>query len=847
MSLYNGFFQSKNIKVFPCAYRGYYKEANGTEVLFNPEACTTSEFSFVNSYNKISVKKESYVVEWIPATGSSNNGQLKVVLGGYYFEINNCTIDDFFNGSTPKTLYIKVGTPIEGDSSLVLTSIDSLTENTESNVTYLDALLGTTDNIDNYYFTGLQCLTTKKTGSYTASLTPFNELKEINHAAYPVSRLLDTSTGKYSLRMLEDIENSVDNSTTASGNYAVALGKNTTASGNISTALGNTTEARGANSLAIGDSTKAIGVNSFVGGSNSEAKGNNSFAFGSNVKTNATNQVVFGTYNVEDTDQAFIIANGTETAHSNKFTVGYNGNIKALGTATIEGATTINDSLTTKGNIIVNKIDIQDAEDNTKYTSSNNLILGSYTTETYKESVSEKNEDGNIIYKEEEKTRVLPHSGTISVYGQNPNSEDDKVFSVTNNGKTYIADVTDASATDGALKVNGGVRIDKQLNVGSNANINGSLTTTGNITANGTTNNDLVLGTTSDGSYGSIQVYGESSSKVFETTKEGNTTIEGITSITNSTTSTSTNTGALKVTGGVGIGENLNVEKNLSVFGNIAIGPNVASTNNSSVIHSFSINNNTASLNVPTIIENKTSSDNSTLEIKGNVKITGAKANLQVEGPTTINGLLTHSGDFSFVNKKVEYISEPEENSPNFIITGNTKINGNLTLTEGLTSKTLTTTNILASNIYLSEASIKEGVLAINTIKPLDDTNSLNLNGVKIDKDKNITDVSTINASGLIQALVFNATSDVRKKTNIKDYKCNKSILNLPIKSFEYINDESHTNYIGCIAQDLQEICPEIVTKDQEGYLSIQESKLVYLLLQEVKELKEKVELLERS
>ena len=91
-----------------------------------------------------------------------------------------------------------------------------------------------------------------------------------------------------------------------------------------------------------------------------------------------------------------------------------------------------------------------------------------------------------------------------------------------------------------------------------------------------------------------------------------------------------------------------------------------------------------------------------------------------------------------------------------------------------------------------------------------------------------------------VNAYVFNASSDRRLKENIKDYKCKKSILDLPIKEFDYKKTGTHS--IGCIAQDLQEICPEIVNTDKDGYLSIQENKLVYLLLQEVKQLKAEID-----
>ena len=102
-----------------------------------------------------------------------------------------------------------------------------------------------------------------------------------------------------------------------------------------------------------------------------------------------------------------------------------------------------------------------------------------------------------------------------------------------------------------------------------------------------------------------------------------------------------------------------------------------------------------------------------------------------------------------------------------------------------------------------------------------------------------------IKAEGKITGTSFNATSDRRLKENIEDYVCPNSILDLPIKQFDLKTDKSH--HIGCIAQDLQEICPEIVSTDAGGFLSIEESKLVYLLLQEVKKLKVEVDKLKKK
>lgn len=95
---------------------------------------------------------------------------------------------------------------------------------------------------------------------------------------------------------------------------------------------------------------------------------------------------------------------------------------------------------------------------------------------------------------------------------------------------------------------------------------------------------------------------------------------------------------------------------------------------------------------------------------------------------------------------------------------------------------------------------------------------------------------------GQVEAQSFNALSDMRLKENFTTFNSINSILDLPIYKYDYINGKK--NQIGCLAQDLKKICPEIVDEDKEGYLSIQENKLVYLLLQEIKKLKNEIDIL---
>lgn len=101
-------------------------------------------------------------------------------------------------------------------------------------------------------------------------------------------------------------------------------------------------------------------------------------------------------------------------------------------------------------------------------------------------------------------------------------------------------------------------------------------------------------------------------------------------------------------------------------------------------------------------------------------------------------------------------------------------------------------------------------------------------------------DAIYVDSSNKIHAAGFHASSDRRLKENIKEFVPQKSILDLPVVEFDFKATKNHT--IGCIAQDLQEICPELVATNDSGFLSIEESKLTYLLLIELKKLKKETE-----
>lgn len=102
-----------------------------------------------------------------------------------------------------------------------------------------------------------------------------------------------------------------------------------------------------------------------------------------------------------------------------------------------------------------------------------------------------------------------------------------------------------------------------------------------------------------------------------------------------------------------------------------------------------------------------------------------------------------------------------------------------------------------------------------------------------------------ITSTGEITAQSFNAQSDARLKTNIKSFEYHNSILDVPVREYDW--KESGEHAIGFVAQELQEVYPELVNEGEGGMLRIKETKLIYLLIEEVKKLKKEVKDLKKE
>jgi len=91
-----------------------------------------------------------------------------------------------------------------------------------------------------------------------------------------------------------------------------------------------------------------------------------------------------------------------------------------------------------------------------------------------------------------------------------------------------------------------------------------------------------------------------------------------------------------------------------------------------------------------------------------------------------------------------------------------------------------------------------------------------------------------------IDAKEINIISDRRKKKNIKYNPISSDKLDdINVVSFEYKGENE--NHIGFIAQEIEELYPQLVKKDEHGYLSVKYLEIIPLLIDYNKNLKKKI------
>lgn len=284
-------------------------------------------------------------------------------------------------------------------------------------------------------------------------------------------------------------------------------------------------------------------------------------------------------------------------------------------------------------------------------------------------------------------------------------------------------------------------------------------------------------------------------------------------------------------------GAGIEVKKNLNV--NNVMTPAYIGTTGGKLNLSYDVtpadpaNPGSATLHINTSSPNGKSKINRFVFFAGDGDTEGQASGNSPKADIVVNKVWTTAIDTNsaVVNKTLE-VKERTSLKQDLDVTGATLSRGDLLFKSNLAFREDEDTNRI----------IIEKVTSGNIIY-LDLKNIRNIEASGIIKTTSSADNAIDASSGTVKAQSFNAVSDKRLKENIVEYSPNKSILDLPTYSYNFISDK--TQHIGCLAQDLQKICPEIVHEGEDGFLSIEENKLVYLLLEEVKKLKKRVDELE--
>ena len=807
------FIESENVKVFPCSYRGFNNDGH----IFDPEASGFTEYNFANIYGK-----QTKLISW-------TDNLLKCIIDGYYFEIKNIAPADLFiNNKLYKFAIVLDPIDIAGSyQTKVLKSI------TSDNKNYLDTKIG---NDNTYYFTGLALIDKDADINGAVYFSPCKLDKTntviIDWQAYRLTDALGTGNGDGSVRMLGTVKN----------------GKATVC------------HAAGENAFAIGNNTAAGGDFSIAGGVESHANHKNSIAVGDHVNTSADNQVVFGAYNEENTESALIIGNGTSTDKKNILEVSKAGDINATGKLDVAG-----DISSSKGGITLNKngfitvthnyIESDKNKTRTSLLKENGdlEINGevqfneTLTVEKQTEINSNITGHGNLTINGIGKTHAftlgnqanIGDYGSITVYGKDAQETKIKAFSVDNEGAATIAKTLTVGTNKLIVDAKGVSINNKKVTIANPTTINNTLAVNGVATI---TDNKVKTTINKD----SINYNSK-----FTVTNTGDITAKSLTiKATNNKNYGITEDG--KITGSeltlkddYKIASDGNATLKDLIINNATLDGIKIEKGSYSVKESDGIReiNNSNALKITRYIESSDSGREEAtqgLHVNGKITAAGDFAIGESDGATT---KITQGGTAYFkqgllVGGKVKGANEPDDTvvfrigmPKDETAEAFADLKGNLNIKKY--SRTNRTTETAGGNLKVEGRADISGDLTVGTAG----------GGVKFTANARSTGID-ITGITKIQAKTFDAISDIRKKTAIQDYVCKNSILDLPIKEFEFIDDETHTKHIGCIAQDLQKICPEIVHEDKYGYLSIEETKLVYLLLQEVKELKKEIKAL---
>ena len=100
---------------------------------------------------------------------------------------------------------------------------------------------------------------------------------------------------------------------------------------------------------------------------------------------------------------------------------------------------------------------------------------------------------------------------------------------------------------------------------------------------------------------------------------------------------------------------------------------------------------------------------------------------------------------------------------------------------------------------------------------------------------------NTLTLTGTLAATIFNSLSDIRVKQNIQTIENSlEKVLQLRGVSFEWIDNKNKS--IGVIAQEVEQVLPEIVTENENGIKSVSYDSIIGLLIEAIKEQQKEID-----
>jgi len=186
------------------------------------------------------------------------------------------------------------------------------------------------------------------------------------------------------------------------------------------------------------------------------------------------------------------------------------------------------------------------------------------------------------------------------------------------------------------------------------------------------------------------------------------------------------------------------------------------------------------------------------------------------------------------------------------ILDGVTSTTAELNILDGVTS-TAAELNILDGvTSTTAELNILDGVTStaaeINLVDGITAGTIAASKAVIVDGNKDITGYRNLTSTGTITAATnVTVSSDIRLKSNIETIDSALDKVKAMRGVYFDRHDDKATRAVGVIAQEMQEVMPEVVVTDntEDKHLSVAYGNLVGVLIEAVKELSDKVEELE--